>query len=433
MSTTLNDFNSKVNISKLVKNLELKGDLRINRIHPFGEFAYDPDFSRVMNAMDIMQRTLTPGEAYRTIMQDWKDELLYCDNAVWHQYTEDQIVKEVTRQELWMGIIENAQAEFLTRRHTFDKERLPLAAKYEEHGYLGAAVNGIGHISSAVMEAYPEIDWSAMKKYDYPVIMPYYHTPNKKHISYIDVFDAFDPYLKREKLWDPSYSGFAGTRGVILPNFKALLHRPGCTWDHTLDYWNNTLVTIDPECSIEHLLHILKTNKYTKFELGPIDIIKGKGMEAELYRQDILSTLDEELVLTLQEKLEVADLFTKWSDLQESQYKDGNTTYYKRNSGYYYFHKGIERQMTNFVLTLKGRKTVEKDVYYIIEAMCDNKHVVMTVPKSTLLSRSKFELFLIETFADNGLKSPRYMTTTVHKMFKYFLFHWFDRKSVSST
>ena len=201
MSLNLNDFNTKVNLSKIVEKVAEPNTYFIKSVFPFGEFACNHDFSNVFNVFDLMGTIYNPEQLYTQIINNWPQVLR--QPIVWREYSRDKIHKECILQQSWANIVMEAQKEIINHTYVIRKEITTIAKQFEEMGYFGAVINGMGHISQDVINKHSEIAWNntIINNYRYPVIVPYYHTPNKTHISYIEVFDALDSKLTRKKIF----------------------------------------------------------------------------------------------------------------------------------------------------------------------------------------------------------------------------------------
>jgi hypothetical protein len=431
MSTNLSNFNSKVNLAKVVKQFPEYNDWLLQEVKPYGEFVSNADFSSVCNIFDIWidkdkNQLLSSEIVFEDITTKYPH--LLKDPVIFNNYKQKTIGEAERMEKLWRSVVEHSQTELNSKLYPINESggKISLGKYFTYSGYPGVVENKFGHISENTRNLFNTMQksWLKLHGFSKPIIVPYYYTP--KHISYIEVFDALDEstWENRRILYRNEYAGFAGTRGHILPDFKALMNRQGCLWNYTLDYWNKTVVTIDEDCPIWVLLHIYKTAKLTKFAIDPLDIIKDKNLGSLV--EPYLKDLSKEQVRVLQEKLEYTDLLDKWKNIKSTSYAVGDITYFKRPEGYFYIYKGKEFQLTNFSITLVDRIKKDDKPFYILDIIQGDKTITFEIPQTKFNSRLGLINHLRELFYDCDLEPPKiYQPSGEHKLMN-FIFDYFD-------
>lgn len=428
--SNLNDFNSKVNLGKVIQEFGGYDNYAIQNILPFGEFVYNADYSFVGNIFDILVDSngnrRTAGEVFKYIVLNCPEFLKH--EVVFNEYRQKMIQQEDNKQKLWAAIVTESQVELKEHKYIIpDVGKTTLAQYFEKQGNTGIIENGFGHLSIDIKNKYNTLDWTKLNNFSKPIIVPYYHTP--KHLSYIEVFDALEEDCRRKELYRSNFNGWVGIKnGCILPDFKHLKNRAGCLWNYTLDHWTNETITIDYNCSINLLLEIFKTAKFTKFEMSPVELIKERHLTPLIYNN--LRNLRKEHILVLQDQLELSDLLSEWRLLQSSQYHINNMNFYKRPEGYFVNYKGEEKQLTNFVLTLKSRVKKDKLAYYVVEAEQGNKNFIFEIPETKFNSINKLKNFIREEFLNANLDMPKFFNTIGEKRLMNFIFDWFENENI---
>ena len=430
MSTNLSNFNSKVNLAKLISQYpELEG-FNIQTVPPFGEFVYNTDYSSVCNIFDLwVDKDSKQIKSSETVFEDitTKYQHLLRDPVIFNEYKQKSIGEAERMEKLWRQVVAHSQKELHNHVYAIDNgAKISLAKYFIYKGYTGVIDNNFGHISQDTINEFGTMyrSWKKLNHIKKPIIVPYYYTP--KHIAYIEVFDAFDiePWKNREILYRNEFAGFTGTLGHILPDFKALMNRKGCLWNYTLDYWNKDIVTIDDTCTISNLINIFKTSKFTKFDIDPVQIIKDRDWGSKVY--PYLRELNKEQALKLQEILGYSDILDKWKSEQSTNYTNGDIIYLKKPEGYFSIYRGVETRLTNFIITLVERIKKDNKTYYVVDLIQGDKSATFEIPHTKLNSKLGFINYLRELCYDGNLEAHKiYQPSGLDKLTN-FIFDYFD-------
>jgi len=417
--TNYHDFNNKVDISKLANSLGLQG-CNIQKIFPFGEFAFNSDKTQAWNVYSLGKGSLSSGEVYRKITQEMPDFLKQYE--VYSEYREKKINQETKEHDTWIKILNDSRIALHKQKYALLPEgsKISLADYYKQNGLVGIFDNQIGHLSIDVKNNYNFIDWSAINNYKKPLLIPYFHTPF--HLSYIEIIEAIH-HTNRKIIYANSRIGWAGSLNKVLFNFDALFLNPGFIWNYTADFWTFKPVDIDFNCNVDLLIKIFNESKYTQFTTDPLDLIIEKKLEDKV--QYCLRGLAKEKILYLEERLKT-NLIKEWQKIQETEFSIGDKIFYKRPDGYYSLYKGISTKLTNFTLTFKERIKNSDNTFYLIEANMDDKNTIVSIPYEVLGSINKIKVYLREALQDANLGLPQYKHPDAESHLLNFIFDYFN-------
>lgn len=422
----LSQFNSKVNLGKVVEDLQFDNCL-VQKIVPFGQFVYTPSHSFIGNIFDLFSfngQPLSAGSVYEEITTNKPQ---YLNEPVgFSEYKKQRIQTEDDINKVWSRIVLDSQTELRETKHTLIRgPKTTIQKLLYDQGYRGAAANGFGYISEDIIKKYTGFNWSVLDRIDKPILVPFYHTP--KHLSYIKVLDLKDIGNKKistSTIYQTEFNGWAGKQGKVLPSFESMCIYEGSVWNSTQDYWNNQEVDLHPDCPVGLCLEIWRQSTRTRFKQSPLGLIKENKWESRIYPH--VRGLTKEQVLYIEDYFKLKDLHSYWVSLHESEYVSGNTTYYKRAEGYFMNRKGTEYQLTNFTLKLKSREKKEDSTVYIMEASQGDKSCLVELDTTYFDNFNRLKNYIRETLVDGGLEQPRFMNPEGERRLTNFIFDFFS-------
>ena len=407
INSNLHDFNNKIDMTKVIKSDGRFYNCFVQRINPFGEFICTPDFNYVGNIFNVFENGeggfMSGRDVYAAVLKEHPEYLR--EPVIFTEFKAIKIEAEEASRRVWTKIIEQAKHEMKHKKYVNSDthEKYTMQQYFITRGETAICENDFGHLSRDLINSYPQLRWSVLDGMEKPIILPHWHTP--KHLSFVEVFDAFDPTRKYKRIYEGENAGWAGKLGYILADKRDLFTMRGSTWNYTQDFWNTDKVTLDFNCE-------------------PLDLILEKNKTCMV--KDNLLRMTKEQILFLQEKFKDPDLLEVWKAHRECQYTINQTTYYKRANGYYMYSRGLEQQLTNFTMTFKKRIKIDEHIYYIVEAVQGDNDIILTIPSSYFSKLSLLKEQIREKFLDANLEMPKFYTPLAEHRLSNLIFDYFD-------
>jgi hypothetical protein len=356
----INDFNSKINLPRLVSKLGLREeDFDFVRIPVFGWFARSKTSSFVATVFDFFEPNDWP-KLYTTVLDNFDDCLdfklprsEYAEKKLWSNY-----YLHAQYQGAWLLSKEEAVSH--RARHgdkvMYFKDILTVA------GMPGFLENEIGYLTENVVKAFPKLNLGPKQKYKKVLMIPTFVSP--KHICSIEIA-KFQTPQEREKIYMNGEMGWYGKLcDTVLADFNELKIKKGFTWNYKADWWTNQNIDLPPEIDTSSLIRIWSEAKRSKFNVDPMDFLIGKEGTPNLHHH--VASLSYEQVKELGER-SGEDLMRSWRESREQQFTVQGKTFVRRGTSYFLVKEREEEQLTNFALEVKEiRKKTEnnEDSFY---------------------------------------------------------------------
>jgi hypothetical protein len=349
----INDFNSKINLPRLVSKLGLKvDDFDFVRIPVFGWFARSKTSNFVGTVFDFFEGKDWP-TLYTTVLDNFDDCLdfklprsEYAERKLWNNY-----YLHAQYQGAWQ--LSKEEAKNHRARHgdkvMYFKDILTVG------GMPGFLENEVGYLTENVVKAFPKLNLGPKQKYKKVLLIPSFVSP--KHICSLELA-KFQTPAEREKLYMNAEMGWYGKIGSeVLGDFNELKIRSGFTWNYKADWWTNQPIKLSDSIDTSSLIKIWSEAKRSEFKTNPMDLLIGKEGTTNLHHY--VANLSYEQVKELGER-SGEDLMRSWRESREQQFTVQGKTFVRRGTSYFLVKEREEEQLTNFALEINEiRKKTE--------------------------------------------------------------------------
>lgn len=353
----INDFNSKVNLPKVVSKLGLKvNDFNFVRMPIFGWFAKSKDGKFVGNIFDFFEVSEWKS-LYSTILDNFEDCLdfklprsEYAEKSLFkHQYVHMQY------QSAW---VLSKQEVYKHRARHGDKvmyfKDVLMAA-----GMPGFLENEVGYLTENVVKAFPKLNLGAKHKYKKVLVIPTFCTP--KHICSFELAKFQSPN-EREKIYMNGEMGWYGKIDTeVAKDFNELKIKPAYTWNYKADFWLENPIKLSDSVDTNQLIQIWSDVKKGLFEDDPVDRLI--GMEGNASIEHHVASLTHQQIQELEKRTD-KKLMPYWIEAKEQQFTVHGKTFVRRGTAYFLIKAREEEQLTNFALEIKEiRKRGEEFIW----------------------------------------------------------------------
>jgi len=395
----INDFNSKVNLPKVVSKLGLNvNDFNFVRLPIFGWYAKEKRGNFIGNIFDFFEgpqwKTL-----YSTILNDFEDCLDF--KLPRSEYAETSLFKNqylhMQYQSAWLL----AREEVSNHRARHGDKVMYFKDILQAAGMPGFLENEIGYLTENVVKAFPKLNLGAKQKYKKILVIPSFCTP--KHICSFELAKFQTPH-EREKIHINGETGWYGKiNTTVVGDFNELKAAPGFTWNYKADYWLDAPVELSPAVKANQLIQIWSEVKNYGFREEPI--AKLAGMQGTDSVEHHISNLNHKQIQELEKKTE-RSLMRYWIEAREQQFAVRGKTFVRRGTAYFVIKNNEEEQLTNFVLEIKEIRKRKEDFYWCGFIYHNESIVPFEMADKDFASNYRFARSVRGLFLNLGLGVP---------------------------
>jgi hypothetical protein len=353
----INDFNSKINLPKVVSKLGMNvGDFNFVRMPVFGWFAQAKTGGFIGNIFDFFEpsdwKTL-----YSTILNDFEECLDF--KLLRAEYAEKMLFKNQCLHMQYQSAWLLAKEEVRSHRARHADKIMYFADILRTAGMPGFLENEVGYLTENVVKAFPKLNLGAKQKYKKVIVIPSFCTP--KHICSFELAKFQNPQV-REKIY---VNGELGWYGKICEHlagdFNELKVRKGFTWNYKANYWVKTPIAISERMPTSQLIQVWGEASQVRFGQDPVERLM--ATEGATGLEHYVASLSFEQLQELEKKTGLS-LAPAWTVSREQQIVVRGKTFVRRGTAYYIIKSGDEEQLTNFVLEIKEIRKREEDFYW---------------------------------------------------------------------
>jgi hypothetical protein len=354
----INDFNSKVNLPKVVSKLGMSVDnFNFIRMPVFGWYAEAKTGGFIGNVFDFFEPSRWK-TIYSTILNDFEDCLDF--KLPRSEYAEKSLFKNQCLHMQYHSAWLLAKEEVQNHKARHGDKVMYFEDILKSAGMSGFVENEIGYLTENVVKAFPKLNLGAKQKYKKILVIPSFCTP--KHICSFELA-KFQAPQEREKLYVNGELGWYGKIGNYLAaDFNELKARQGFTWNYKANNWVREAVDISNLATGANLLQLWGEAPGVRFKQDPIEkLIAQEGSSA---LENYISGLTYQQVQELEKKTGM-DLIKHWTTSREQQVVVRGKTFVRRETSYYILKKaGEEEQLTNFVIEIQEIRKRSEDFYW---------------------------------------------------------------------
>jgi hypothetical protein len=350
----INDFNSKVNLPRVISKLGGNvNDFNFVRMPVFGWYAKSKTEGFIGNIFEFFTVKDWPN-LYNLIVENFKDcldfKLPISDNA--NKKLFSMYLQHMQFQAAWIM----SKEEVYKHRARYNNKVMYFKDILEESGLSGLLNNEVGYLSERVLNNFPKLNLAGKSKYHKVLVFPSFNTP--KHIcsfelcKYTDIHNRECVHLNAEPGW------YGHMNGYIASDLSELKAVSGTTWDYKLDEWLPQDSILSNQLTSAQLIKIWSDTKKTEFIDAPAELLKHKKDSDRLELH--VASLSYPQVEELQKKLSI-NLMDAWVRSKENQFTVLGKTFVRRGNAYYVVVKAQEELISNFSIEISHIAKRTKD------------------------------------------------------------------------
>jgi hypothetical protein len=352
----INDFNSKVNLPRVVSKLGLRVDeFDFVRMPVFGWYAKSKTSGFIGNVFDFFE-SKDWANLYTTVVDNFEDCLDF--KLPRSEYAQKKLFSNYYLHMQYQSAWILAKEEVYNHRARHGERVMYFKDILITAGMPGLVDNEIGYLTENVVKAFPKLNLGPKYKYKKVLIVPSFSSP--KHICSLELA-RFQSPNDREKIYMNGEMGWYGKIGhEIVKDFNELKLKPGNTWNYKAGYWAGDELTLSDNIDTNQLIQIWSSSNNQKFKVDPIDILLAKDGSDNIRHH--VAALSYNQVLQLQERTG-EKLMDSWVASKEQQFTVQGKTFVRRGTSYFLVKENEEEQLTNFSLEITEiRKKQQKDL-----------------------------------------------------------------------
>ena len=340
---TVNDFNSKIHLPSIFADQGITG-FKFIRLFRFGWFAFNPDFSKIINIFDLGKGE-DPTSYITYLLRDKQKfhefKMSYSELAVKTLVNDWRIME--TSKSFYQDCKENVELGIIKYNGTHINPKEDLI----QSGYSGFLANGVGYCSHTLIDKYKyELTLSPGMGQRY--IHPTWCTP--QHICSLETYGIESGVVKSERVWVNGEKGwYGGDLSNCVMGLSELKIKPGFTWDKKADHWTNSIVRLDHGLDTPTCLQIWVDAKRTKFDKSPLDIIEDRNEVEKI--KNYIYRLDYTQVQQLEKRFSNMQLVPYWQQVRQDEIKVGHIKFIQNDAGYSVQINSAIQEFTNFTMT----------------------------------------------------------------------------------
>jgi len=356
----INDFNSKVNLPRVIAKLgaDVK-DFDFIRMPVFGWYAKSRTNDFIGNIFDFFSHKDWP-KLYTHVLDSFGDCLDFkfphsepAEKRLFSNY-----MNHMTYHAAWIM----SKEEMLSHRARYGNNVMYFKDILDSSGMPGLPLNEIGYLTENVINSFKKLNLEAKRKYQKVLVIPSFNTP--KHICSFELAKHTTPQEK-EKIYVNAELGWYGKMSkTIVADFNELKVTQGVTWDYKADYWTNEGTKLSENLDVPALIQIWGDTKRTTFEEDPTSIILRKQGTDDILHH--VASLTYPQVEELQKKMGT-NLMDAWVSAKENQFIVLGKTFVRRGTSYYVLAGANEELISNFTIEMseiKKRGTIGEEEFW---------------------------------------------------------------------
>lgn len=353
----INDFNSKVNLPKVVSKLGLKvNDFNFVRMPIFGWYARAKTGNFIGNIFDFFE-TAEWKTLYSKILNEFEDCLDF--KLPRSDYAEKTLFKNQYLHMQYQSAWVLSKQEVTKHRARHGEKVMYFKDILMAAGMPGFLENEIGYLTENVVKAFPKLNLGAKHKYKKVLVVPTFCTP--KHICSFELAKFQSPN-EREKIYINGEMGWYGKIDTeVARDFNELKIKPSFTWNYKADFWLENPVELSEGVDTNQLIQIWSEVKRSKFKDDPVDRLI--GMEGNASVEHHIASLTHQQVQELEKRTD-KKLMPYWIEAKEQQFTVHGKTFVRRGTSYFLIKEREEEQLTNFALEIKEIRKRGEDFFW---------------------------------------------------------------------
>lgn len=411
---TASEFNSKINLPSICMSLGIK-NLEFKFIPSFGWYAHNVDRTIITDLWGLFPFEDRPRKIYRTLTQgktDYQASKLY-----YSEVSENKLFNNYAWVIGWQNFYIRSRAAIQEDIIKLGAKKIKIATLLEELGLSKLIDNQVGFVSENLYNDKTSKHLGIPEKYIGRLCVPTFNAPGV--VCSIDLVDPSD-LENKHTMYVNKESGWAGQLGhTIVGSIKELGLTLGNTWDKKCDVWNNSVVNLSTQLSVEQCIKIWIESKQTLFNQSPLALIS----DAEKIKtvQNHIKALNLSQVKELEKTLNI-DLNLHWQKQQEEEISFGNLKFIYKDQRYYINRTGTAQEYTNFGIKLVRVKKTEEGYQREGTISFNGEEYPFEMKDSLFRSPQVFLVALKKQFLQMGIGIPfvlpnykHYLVDVIHK------------------
>jgi hypothetical protein len=229
----INDFNSKVNLPRVIAKLggNVK-DFDFIRMPIFGWYAKAKTKDFIGNIFEFFTAEDWP-RLYSHILESFNDCIDFkLPNST---HAQDRLFANYMLHMQYQAAWLLSKQEMQSHRARYGNNVMYFKDIMNEAGLRGIPLNDIGYLTENVINSFKRLKLEPKRKYQKVLVIPSFNTP--KHICSFELAKYTTPH-EREKIYINAEPGWYGKmNGYIAADFNELKVRQGITWNYKADFW----------------------------------------------------------------------------------------------------------------------------------------------------------------------------------------------------